>query len=156
MSKILILGLLVFGFSAHAAPTPLIKKVNASGFTPPEYRQTETCEIYSNRAVVTFEMGSANGSPVKMRRIYPVSFTANIRDMIQAASQEQVQTDTNSVCDAPTTVVTAATAGVPSFFLFRSASCGNQRQERIGGHSFQLRAIVDEFCPKTNDYGHNE
>lgn len=154
MTKLLFFALSVFTISASAQTSAIITKVNRSGYTSPEYRRYETCEVYLDRVVVTTEMGQGeNQPPVTMTRTHPITLSSNIYDMVRRANLETYKTSQVQVCDAPTTEVRAAAPDVPSFPLFESGSCSVGRAERIGGSSYQLRAIVDTFCPLTNDPG---
>lgn len=155
--KVIFSAFLLFGVTAQAAelaPTALITKVNQSGFTPVDYRSKETCQLYRTRVVVTKEMGiEGSNLPVILRRVFPVMVSSNITEMIRQAQAEELQESNIQVCDAPSTYVTAAAPGIASFVLFSSGSCSKARTERIGGSSYQLRKIIDGFCPETNDVG---
>lgn len=160
MLKLILSILAVGNFALADSPyepvphPPLITKVNQTGFVPPTYRQKLTCEVYRYRVVVTKEMSNGAGvPPVIMKRVFPISLSSNIHDMIREASKDELQVGNIHVCDAPTTLVTAATPGVKSFVLFRSGSCAEPRAERFGGASSHLREIVDSFCPETHDLG---
>ncbi len=151
--KLIFAVILFFGAGAQAA-TPLITKINQSGHVPNDYRFSQVCEVYRTRVVVTTQMGIENSDkPVVMKRIFPAALSANIHQMIRQASLEELQVSNIQICDAPTTKVSAATPGVPSFDIFRSGSCSEARAERVGGSSYHLRQIVDSFCPETNDPG---
>lgn len=159
MLKLILSILSVGNFALADSPyepdlSPIITKVNQTGYMLPEYRKRETCEVFLQRVVVTTEMGqSGTNKPVIMKRSYKANFSPNIHQLIANASKDEFQVSNIQVCDAPTTVIEAQAPNVKKFPLFRSGSCNQARAERIGGASHQLRSIVDSFCPETHDPG---
>lgn len=142
---------LFFGVSAHAAhipelPQALITKVNRTGYIMVDYKHIQTCHVYPHRVVVTDEYGDP---AVTMRQVFVISLSQNIYKLIDAASKEELQVSNTHICDAPTTSVTAEAPNVPSFSLYESGACSTPRSERVGGHSANLRNIIDRFCPET-------
>lgn len=144
------LPLLIFTgiVSASAfAESPLITKLNHSGFTPPEYSRSEKCEVYSNRAVITRQIG-VTGGHVTSTEVRNFKLQGAMKQLLQNAANATLEEKENLLCDGPHTTVSAG-----STLLYATGGCGAPRKERQGAAAMQLRAIIDEFCPVTNRIG---
>lgn len=140
MSAILVLPLAAF------ADGPMITKVNHSGTNKdhPEWARAQTCDIYSDHAVVTDTYGLPNGGSVSSTREFKITLSSNFGDLVQAAAAETLNSSDNQSCGFATTSVTAGTV-----VLFSSGGCGQPHQIRNGGSSLALMDVVNNYCPKT-------
>lgn len=136
-----ILGSCVFAGVATAA-TPLLVHQEASGFTPPEWRFSTTCEIYLDRVE---QKTTLVESGVTVSRSFPVTISANISDVIAAAKKETFESG-STICDGGYIATSAYLPGSPDpIVLFAESTCSDDG-ERQGAASFHLKKIVASFC----------
>lgn len=137
---------------AFSGPQALITKSNGTGFTLPEYTRYETCEVFRNQVVITQRFGFAEELGFTKREVRRISLEGAIEKVIETAAQEELQKKDNFLCDAPSTSVSFRGTPEP-LVLFSSGGCGSPRLERQGPASLMLRELIDQYCPRTNDFG---
>lgn len=153
---VLSLALLVAAAPAFAAPYdgPLVVKTNGSGYVSPEYWQSEKCEVFLDKVVITKQFGIDEGFMATETR--QLTLTDSIRTTITKAAAAQLTSKDNGLCDAPSTSVVAykadASGNAKAVELFSTGGCGSPRLERQGGAAWALRKLVDSYCPTTHDY----
>jgi hypothetical protein len=125
---------------------PLIVKSNGSGFVSADWNRSETCEIYSNRVVITRNFGLDNAI-VETRAIELVGDIAAV--IVKAAAEPLTETD-NFLCDGPSSFIFAGAPG-SEVTLFSTGGCGSPEQVRNGGASQILTDMVLTYCPKLHD-----
>lgn len=135
---------------------PIIEKSSGGGFTPPEWSQFETCQIFQNKVVITKSF--AGGELVtKEVRSLSVSGTGSLLGVVAKASLEALESRENGLCDAPTTQITASLIApndtIEKVVLFSSGGCGTPRLERNGAYASALKEVVNSYCAKTMDIG---
>ncbi len=114
-------------------------KSTSSGLVPPDFVRSESCEVYSDRVVVTRHYG-----PITLEETKRVTLTGDIAKVISKASGEETTETGTSPCDGPTTFIAAGDT-----VLYFSGSCGSPTERREGPASEILRDIVDNYCPQT-------
>lgn len=141
------------GLSAIAAPAkPLIVKSSGGGFVIPEFAGFEKCEIYQNRVVITHVFGTGGPTAAKLVEERKITLTGDFAKIIEVAKSEKVETKPNSLCDGPSTGISANPALGESILLYSTGGCGSPRKSREGLASNKLRAIADLYCEKTYDF----
>jgi hypothetical protein len=137
--------MIVLATPAIAATPPLIVKHSQSGFTPPEYRREETCEVYANRVVIVREYGSGDGS-FEQREVRAISLSRGVNAALRKALAEPLEETGGNVCDGPTVQITIGPLAGERFLL-STGGCGQPDVERQGAFSDALRKVVESYCP---------
>lgn len=154
MKKLLMTFSFLASTGALAEVTPIVTKFNGGGFVPQAYFRSQQCQVFADRVVIKNTFGYANngnGHSVTTE-IRNVKFDGDINAILAAVAKEELQIKGEGPCDAPTTNIVAG----KDITLFMTGVCGGKRQERVGTASRMLRDIVDMYCPKTYDFGHND
>ena len=133
------------------APRPFLVKVNSSGHTPASWGQTEKCELYGNRVVITRIFGYGTPSSFETKEVVPVSFTGSYAEIMKEVTQEKLTSEGNYLCDGPSTSVyiQSETVGDP-VVLYSTGGCGSKKTKREGAVSFMLTNFIDNYCPSTH------
>lgn len=147
MKYILTLILMLTMGNVLAADLPLLVKFSGTGFVPRNWARTEKCEIFANHVVVTKTYGEAVVS-------YELPFSSDeaLVDMIQLASQEQIEEVDNGLCDGPATYIKANIfaeehAEMTDLVLYATGGCGSPRKMRQGPYTNALIDLTATFCP---------
>lgn len=130
---------------------PIITKSNSTGFTLIDFVRTETCNVYRNRVEIISTYGGEPGRSYKTKETIRFRASKGIYDVLAGAVQEELVSSMFSVCDGPSTIITANYLGV-DYTLFSTAGCGSPRLERVGNLSRILVNTVDKYCPVTHDF----
>ncbi len=125
----------------------LVTKSNASGFTPPEWVRSETCEVFADRVEITKQMGMGEKG-VRLNETRKVKLTGNLEQLVAQVAKEELTEKENGLCDGPSTTISAR-----ENLIFTTGGCGSPRKERQGASSRILREIVDSYCATTHDFG---
>jgi hypothetical protein len=142
----------VMTFNVVGAPPekPLIEKVNASGFTLPEYAYSETCRIFQKKAVIIRNFGRGKSPLVTYEERF-LQTSGELKEVfVQVAKAKVVETE-NLLCDGPSTFTKTGTGEL----LFATGGCGQPTKVRQGPEAAHLRAIVDSICPVTHNGGYS-
>lgn len=136
---------------------PLVVKSSYPGFVPPEWVRTETCEVYRNKVVVKHGYGASNDLSAQVTETRPLTIDGNLFGIIAQAAAAELKETPNGLCDGPGTGVVAKQINpndsVSDVVLFSTGGCGSPRKERQGSAARMLRDLVDQYCPKTHDFG---
>ncbi len=128
-----------------ASTAPVLVKSQGSGYTPIEWMQTSTCEIYLDRVEIK---STYSDLVVNVSRSFPISISSSVQNLVARAAAESFNT-TGGLCDAASTKIYAnavdASGKGQEVVLFAYSSC-NQDGEREGPASAQLLHIVKSFC----------
>ncbi len=143
-SSLLLISLMLsastsFGFVEEK---PLISKSSGSGFVPPEYQRSETCNVYTDRVVIAKTYGKLQTSETRELKI------TDIQQILKNAADEKVTETANGLCDGPVTQVNAFLGG-NAVVLYTTGGCGSPKKHRNGPHAAMLMELVGSFCPKT-------
>lgn len=130
-----------FGFVA--AEKPLISKSSGSGFVPPEYQRSETCNVYADHVVILKTYGTMRTSETRS-----VNASNGIQDVLAKAVGEKVTETANGLCDGPVTQVNAFVDG-KDVVLYTTGGCGSPKKHRSGPYTAILLELVGSFCPQT-------
>jgi hypothetical protein len=142
----------VFSLSSSIAfsQTPIVKKVNMTGFSLPEEVFTETCTLYDDHVLITRSYGE-NMAITERREL---RLTGSMIDLLTKVKNENMLIEENNVCDGPHTEITAylpsQDGAASSMTLFKTGGCSAPQETRDGSYSLQLRRMVASYCPKTH------
>lgn len=150
MKVLSVVAFLVLSSTAFAAlKTPLLVKSSGSGFTPPEHRRGETCEVFEDGVVIRRIYGTT-----QVVEKLNVTVSESIKEQIIAASKAEIVAKDNTLCDGPSTSIVANLVSVDDrILLYATGGCGSPRKTRQGTAASMLTAIVDTYCPKTFKVG---
>lgn len=156
MKKILF-GLVLAGYAVAAPQKPLISKSSGGGFMAPEYAGHERCEVYSDKVVITHEMGMVQATALKLTEERKINLSGDVKLVIEKAREEKVEEKDNFLCDGPSTSIVANVGNEETgVLLYSTGGCGSPRKERTGVYSSKLRQIADLYCAKTFDFSSRE
>ena len=134
---------------------PVLVKTSGGGFTPPEWFMNETCEIFTNKVVITHTYGQ---SELVAKEVRAVTLTG-LRAVAAKASAATLEQQDNGLCDAPGTSIyinaIQPNDTISQVMLFSSGGCGSPRLQRNGGYAAALRDLVNQYCSKNFDIGNN-
>lgn len=130
---------------------PLIEKNNYTGYTTVDGSRSETCKVYQDRVVITRRFGADQGRSFSTKSVVKSWASTGIYNVIEAAALEELSSDVNYLCDAPSTAISFYQEG-QQFNLFNSGGCGGSREQRDGPMSRMLVELVDKYCPTTYDF----
>ena len=146
------LAITILAASANASAALLVTKSSGGGYVPPEWMRSESCELHTDKVVITTYVGVGDGQSVSMVREEKVTLKGDVAILVANAGQEKEVRSPNNLCNAPSTVITGHIQNDRGFSLFETGGCGSERIERQGPASNALRMLVDKFCPTTYDY----
>lgn len=124
-----------------ALMTPLLIKINNTGFVPPQWARSEKCEVFETEVLLT-----RTYSHKKVSYQFPYEGEDDIREMIELARAERIVLQDNHLCDGPATVIKAA----DDLLIYATGGCGSPKKIRQGPYSSALRDIASTFCPTTH------
>ena len=126
-------------------------KSSGGGFVSPEYINSETCSLFTDRVVISKNFGSARGgNAMSFERTLPAKLSGDMVKILQLASAEKTTETPNGLCDGPATHIAAQIPGsAEPIVLYSTGGCGNPKIQRQGANSRNLMTIINEFCQKT-------
>ncbi|SMF41072.1 hypothetical protein [Pseudobacteriovorax antillogorgiicola] len=143
--------LLISSFNASASnASPMITKLNSTGYVPIEHMQQTKCELYQNRVVITNTFASG----YKLVETKRIRLKGSLISLFRDAANEREVRKENLLCDAPSTSVilhqTAADEISNDVNIFSTGGCGEDFVRRVGPASTTLKNIIATYCPKTH------
>ncbi|MCO4755959.1 MAG: hypothetical protein KC478_15875 [Bacteriovoracaceae bacterium] len=151
--SIALVGLFSVAATADVNGHWLLSKKTEGGFVIPELARTEKCRIYPAKKTGHYKVLIRNtfGDLVLKKSKYVK--IENLEETIELASQENLVSTPNNICDAPETTTEAQIPGdIAQFTIFFTGGCANNELERQGSNSANLRALITKFCPTTIDF----
>lgn len=154
--KILLLVLVTvaqIGFSAELRP--LITKSSGGGFMMPEAAGGETCQVFSDKVVITHFFGHSTPTALSLVEEKKITLSGNVQAVIEKTKAEELTSKPNGLCDGPATGIYVQPTSGEAVTLFSTGGCGSPRRSRDGMYSGKLKEIVNLYCPKTYDFGND-
>lgn len=124
-----------------ALMTPLLIKVNHTGFVPPAWARSEKCEVFETEILLTRTYAKKS-----IHYQFPYQDDGAIEELIEHARHEKIVFQDNNLCDGPATVIKAG----EDLLLYATGGCGSPKKTRQGPYSSALRDIASTFCPTTH------
>jgi hypothetical protein len=134
---------------AYAVEQPILVKTNGSGYVPEDYVIYETCSVFSDRVEIERRLSTA-----VVREVRPITGGASLLGLVKKASQADLLTQDNQICDLPSTRVIGYLAGDSAgrqVLFYETGGCGESKKMREGGSAYLLREFIDNYCPKTHE-----
>ncbi len=133
-NTILFIAILFLAGIANAGDKAVLTKTYTSGFVPPELSQSERCEIFEDKIVIT--KASAGLTSVKKQKI---SLSGDIYSTISKAAQGEIVKDVETI-DAPTTEYTALGSSI------RLQAKGSGEYRNTAPEAQTLVLFIDQNC----------
>lgn len=141
---------MILGSLAQAAYTgPLLVKEANTGFTPPEYAQSQKCEVYADKTVLTIRFGSSQVLSVATKN---QTLEGPSNELLLKAQSAVVETKAGPV-DGPTVryygFLINPNDSVSKVLLFEENGGNGQILNNTATEAVILRQVIESSCPGT-------